>query len=68
MKWQNHMNDKNIDHGEVHLYKGLIICTHTHKDHLNTMLGCPYCNHHMWFTVAWVKHVVTHHTKLPMFF
>ena len=43
------------------------ICTHTHKEHLNTMLGCPHCDHLMWSTDAQVKHVHIHHPKLPMF-
>ena len=59
----------------VYLY-GLIVVimfkvepqsTHTPKTHLNIMLGCPHCDHHVWSTNAWVKHVHTHHPELPMF-
>ena len=31
------------------------------------MLGCPHCDHHVWSTDVWVKHVCTHHPKLLMF-
>ena len=31
------------------------------------MLGCTHCDHHMWSTDAWAKHVHTHHPKLPSF-
>ena len=31
------------------------------------MLGHPHCDHHVWYTDAWVKHVCTHHPELPMF-
>ena len=43
------------------------ICTHTCKKHLNTMLGCPHCNHRVCSTDAWVKHIHTHHPGLLMF-
>ena len=43
------------------------VCTHPQNEHLNTMLGCPHCDHHVWSTDAWVKHVHTHHPELPMF-
>ena len=43
------------------------VCTHTHKQHLNTMLGCPLCDHHVWSTDAWVKHSCNCHSELPMF-
>ena len=23
-------------------------CIHTHMEHLNTFLGCPQCDHHVW--------------------
>ena len=42
-------------------------CTHTHKEHLNTMLACPHCDHHVWSIDAWVKHVHHHQSELPMF-
>ena len=51
---------------DYHTLSKAIVCTHTCKDHLNTMLGCPHCDHHMWSTNEWVKHVHTHHPKLPM--
>ena len=50
-----------------HTQRRATVFTHTHKEHFNTMLGCPHCDHHIWFTDAWVKHVYTHHAKLPMF-
>ena len=31
------------------------------------MLGYPHCDHHVWSTNAWVKHVCTCHPELPMF-
>ena len=31
------------------------------------MLSCPHCNHHMWSTDVWAKHIHTHHPKLHMF-
>ena len=31
-----------------HMQSRATICTYTNKEHLNTMLGCPYCDHHMW--------------------
>ena len=31
------------------------------------MLGCPHCDHHVWSTDAWVKHVHHCHSELPMF-
>ena len=30
------------------------------------MLGCPHCDHHVWSTDAWVKHVCIHYPELPM--
>ena len=50
-----------------HVQSRATICTHTHKEHLNTMLGHLHCNHHVWSTDAWVKHVHNHHSELPMF-
>ena len=43
------------------------VCAHTCKEHLNTMLGCSHCDHHVWSTHAWVKLVCNHHSELPMF-
>ena len=43
------------------------VCTHTCKEHLNTMLGCPHCDHDAWSTDVWVKHVPNCHFELPMF-
>ena len=31
------------------------------------MLGCLHCDHHVWSTDAWVKHVQHYHSELPMF-
>ena len=31
------------------------------------MLGCSYCDHYVWSTDAWVKHVHTYHPELPIF-
>ena len=50
-----------------HAQSRAIVCTHTGKTHLNIMLGCPHCDHHVWSTNAWVKHVCTHHPEIPMF-
>ena len=44
-----------------------IVCTHIHKEHLHIMLECPYCEHRVQATDAWVKHICTHHPGLPMF-
>ena len=30
-----------------HAQSRATVCTHTHKEHLNTMLGCPHCDHHV---------------------
>ena len=40
-----------------HTQSTTMLCTHTCKVHLNIMLGCPHCDHHVWCTDAWVKHV-----------
>ena len=42
-------------------------CTHTHNEHLNTMSGYPHCDHHVWSTDAWIKHVCHCHSELSMF-
>ena len=42
---------------DYHAQSRATVCTHTCKDHLNTMLGCPHCDCHVWSTDAWVKHV-----------
>ena len=52
---------------DYHAQNRATVCTHIHKEHLNTMLGCPHCNHHVWSTNTWVKHVKHHHPELPMF-
>ena len=31
------------------------------------MLGCSHCEHHVWSTDAWAKHICMHHSGLPMF-
>ena len=31
------------------------------------MLGCPHCEHKVWSTDVWAKHIYTHHPGLPMF-
>ena len=31
------------------------------------MLDCPHCDHHVWSTDAWVRHVHHHQLELPMF-
>ena len=43
------------------------VCTHIHKEHLHSMLGCPHCEHCVWPTDAWAKHIHTHHPCFPMF-
>ena len=30
------------------------------------MLGCPHCEHQVWSTDAWTKHIHTHYPGLPM--
>ena len=31
------------------------------------MLGWPHCEHHVWSTDAWAKHICTCHPSFPMF-
>ena len=31
------------------------------------MMGCPHCEHHVWSTDAWTKHIHTHHPGLLIF-
>ena len=50
-----------------HAQSRATVCTHICKKHLNTMLSCPHCNHHVWSTGTWVKHVEHCHPGLPMF-
>ena len=41
------------------------VCTHICKEHLHIMLGCPHCEHCVWSTDAWAKHIYTHHLVFP---
>ena len=50
-----------------HAQSRATVCTRTCKEHLNTMLGCPHCEHCVWSTGAWAKHIQTHHTGFPLF-
>ena len=31
------------------------------------MLGCTHCDHHVWSTDAWIRHVHHCHSELPIF-
>ena len=48
-----------------HAQSRTTVCTHNSKECLHTMLCCPHCDHHVWSTDAWVKHVYTHHSQAP---
>ena len=50
-----------------HAQNRTTVCTHIHKEDLHVMLGCPYCEHHVWSTDPWAKPICTHHPGLPMF-
>ena len=54
-------------HCSYHAQDRATICTYTSKEHLNTMLGCPHCEHCVWSTDALAKHICTHHPSFSMF-